>query len=529
MKKYYGVLEVPVTATHEEIRSQYKQLVRIYHPDRFMNPIDKVYAEEKLKEINEAYSVLSNRTETESEAKLGAPRPVTDPLWLDFGIVNGRAKVVRSFQVDNLGGPAKTIEFVYEEHQPWFQIGNGRPIVEGKPLPVLFDITADLHKLALAQTHHAWVDIDMDGVRARLNLMVQVTKASPSFKFSPRLALSVALCFVILLAIVLLQFGIGLPVISKALNFSGNAPIAKRLEADHLLFSVEQDSHQMVYASQADGTHQIDLGLTGWSPSASPDGQQIAYVSGEAHASQIFVSGVDGDHLRQVTKDSQPKSTPVWSPNGKLIAFLAGPDSQTILRIFDVSDEHFYDPPNANLGFAKNFDWAPDGQTILFDAYLGNASQIYQFNPSQHKLRLFTPFDSWDPAWSPDGKRVAVTSREGIFTLDNHGGDLQQLTKGHGWSPSWSFDGQKIAFFSDKNSNGGTSNLWVTDSDGGHQIPLPKATSLSFAWSPSSNQLAYVTGSAKKEAPILYLWVTDLQDQAHLVAEINQATIAWTQ
>jgi hypothetical protein len=171
MKKYYGVLEVPVTATHEEIRSQYKQLVRIYHPDRFMNPIDKVYAEEKLKEINEAYSILSNKPESrsEAEAKLGVPRPVLDPLWLDFGVVNGSNKVVRSFQVDNIGGPAKAIEFVYGEQHAWFQIGNGRPVIEDKPIPVLFDITVDPHKLAAAQTHHAWVDIDMDGMQATPN------------------------------------------------------------------------------------------------------------------------------------------------------------------------------------------------------------------------------------------------------------------------------------------------------------------------------------------------------------------------
>src|SRR4051812_5460057 len=105
MKNYYGVLEVPDTATHEEIRAQYKQLVRIYHPDRFLNPLDKVYAEEKLKEINEAYSILSNKVESEVRANLGAPRPVIDPLWLDFGVVDSKAKVVRSFQVGNLGGP----------------------------------------------------------------------------------------------------------------------------------------------------------------------------------------------------------------------------------------------------------------------------------------------------------------------------------------------------------------------------------------------------------------------------------------
>ena len=58
MKDYYDILDVPVTATRDEIKAQYKQLVRVYHPDRFRDASDKAYAEEKLKQINIAFQVL---------------------------------------------------------------------------------------------------------------------------------------------------------------------------------------------------------------------------------------------------------------------------------------------------------------------------------------------------------------------------------------------------------------------------------------------------------------------------------------
>ncbi|MEZ4622659.1 MAG: DnaJ domain-containing protein [Caldilineaceae bacterium] len=45
MKEYYSILDIPMTATPEEIKAQYRQLVRIYHPDRFQNRDDKAYAE----------------------------------------------------------------------------------------------------------------------------------------------------------------------------------------------------------------------------------------------------------------------------------------------------------------------------------------------------------------------------------------------------------------------------------------------------------------------------------------------------
>ncbi|MCB0030697.1 MAG: DnaJ domain-containing protein, partial [Anaerolineales bacterium] len=56
-KDYYKILGVNKTADEKELKSAYRKLARQYHPDK--NPGDKV-AEEKFKEINEAYEVLSN-------------------------------------------------------------------------------------------------------------------------------------------------------------------------------------------------------------------------------------------------------------------------------------------------------------------------------------------------------------------------------------------------------------------------------------------------------------------------------------
>ena len=59
MKNYYEILEVNKKASKEVIEKAYKVLVKKYHPDLYTGQ-KKNYAEKKIKEINEAYSVLTD-------------------------------------------------------------------------------------------------------------------------------------------------------------------------------------------------------------------------------------------------------------------------------------------------------------------------------------------------------------------------------------------------------------------------------------------------------------------------------------
>lgn len=71
MKNPYEILEINKNATESEIKQAYKKLVKKYHPDKFIdNPLREL-AEEKLKEINDAYNFLmSNRNNNFSEEEL---------------------------------------------------------------------------------------------------------------------------------------------------------------------------------------------------------------------------------------------------------------------------------------------------------------------------------------------------------------------------------------------------------------------------------------------------------------------------
>ena len=90
MKDYYAILEVPPTATQEEIREQYYFLIQAWHPDKFRKPEQKAKAEEKSKEINIAYGVLKDFTkraeydrklsgQTSRSGKAERQRPTEEP------------------------------------------------------------------------------------------------------------------------------------------------------------------------------------------------------------------------------------------------------------------------------------------------------------------------------------------------------------------------------------------------------------------------------------------------------------------
>jgi curved DNA-binding protein len=68
-KDYYKILEVPRTATQEEIKKSYRKLAMKHHPDR--NKGDKT-SESKFKDINEAYAVLSNEEKRKQYDTFGA-------------------------------------------------------------------------------------------------------------------------------------------------------------------------------------------------------------------------------------------------------------------------------------------------------------------------------------------------------------------------------------------------------------------------------------------------------------------------
>jgi TolB protein len=146
------------------------------------------------------------------------------------------------------------------------------------------------------------------------------------------------------------------------------------------------------------------------------------------------------------------------------------------------------DPDGKNakrVGDGDGWDpaFSPDGKKILFTSLRGgNGFALYVMdadgsNP-KHIAGNGNPTGFVYPSWSPDGKKIAWTDRTDngldIFVADADGKNAKQVTKLGGITSysAWSPDGKKIAFYHTPNNEKGS--YQVMDADGGNIKELIK-------------------------------------------------------
>jgi Tol biopolymer transport system component len=232
----------------------------------------------------------------------------------------------------------------------------------------------------------------------------------------------------------------------------------------------------------------------------------IIFKSRTTGTDQIYRLNGDGSST-PLTSDANSSDDPVWSPDGKKIAF----DRQSDVWVMNADGSHEVDlTTGADGGFDPT--WSPDGKKI---AYLDtHASQIFTMNADGSNQTQLT-FDSSgdaDPAWSPDGTKIAfTTSRPGfqnidIWTVNVKNGSEADLTNSPDCDrqPDWSPDGSKIVFVSCRQAGG---NLWMMNADGSN--PTPVGTPNAYAspdhpvWSPDG---VHIVMGANQGLGSIQLW-----------------------
>lgn len=154
--------------------------------------------------------------------------------------------------------------------------------------------------------------------------------------------------------------------------------------------------------------------------------------------------------------------------------------------------------------------WSPDGKWIAFFAYRDGGYDLWEIAPDgthQHKLTV-GPFDDREPAWSHDGARIAFASDRGnplggsynIWALDVATGEVHRITNdpSENRMPSWSPDDSEIAFSSTRD---GAHSVWAVRLSDGTERKLTTAegTVEAPSWSPGGKVVYHLGPDPKSE------------------------------
>ncbi len=190
-------------------------------------------------------------------------------------------------------------------------------------------------------------------------------------------------------------------------------------------------------------------------PRMSPDGSTVLFSRGfvdimrDQQASNLWVVGVDGSRLRQLTDGGWNDASPVWSPDGKRIAFLSNRSGSTQLHVMWADTRETLQLTRLERAPA-DVVWSPDSSQIAFTGFVPDDTPILPVHlpPVPRGAQLARGAVLVDrPSWASDGSGPTTKGHTHVLTVDaSVGGTARQITSGlfNHSGPSWSADGRTM-------------------------------------------------------------------------------------
>ena len=281
-------------------------------------------------------------------------------------------------------------------------------------------------------------------------------------------------------------------------------------------YHIDAERHQVWIADGFGVRHLVSSTSDDARPSLSPDGKTVLFTRYGDGPDQAYLVNVDGSNLRkfpECPRQCDPEGD-AWSPDGRMLAVDSAFGFTNANGDFSVKDVSIWivnvdgtglrEVTNNPLG--SSFEdhrpvWSPDGKHLAFartdDSRNPVRKAIFMVAIDGTDLVQVTPWklDANEPDWSPDGARIAFSSpgealqpgrEQNIFTIHPDGTGLIQLTAhleaapdgAQGtFDPSWSPDGMRL-IFTHIPSFDGPADLYVMNADGSDLHVLARTSDL---------------------------------------------------
>jgi TolB protein len=181
---------------------------------------------------------------------------------------------------------------------------------------------------------------------------------------------------------------------------------------------------------------------------------QIAYVVRRGTTFELQIADADGERAQYLLRSNEPIISPVWSPDGRRIAYVSFESKKPIVYVHHLS-ENKRQVVASFRGSNSAPAWSPDGKTIAVVLSVEGGSQIYLINADgsgpRRRISNSQSIDT-EPRYSSDGKSLYFTSDRGgspqIYRMSATGGEAQRVTfrGSYNVTPRPSPDGRVLAY-----------------------------------------------------------------------------------